>query len=343
MWEGTAVLIQRSPRVVGPRRASVLAAVVAAGGALLAGCGAGPNQVGSSVIVGEAAVSLSATEHRVDEALAQPNLVDSVLPSVVSGLVQHDPNNPKYQNLTPDQQRSLTQALLARVIVTKQVQHVLLAEAARRDGITVTPEQVSAGLAIPGMAQQLAENGLAFDPATLRETMQDLLTAQALAVREMDRLSITVDEVAVSSKDQAIAAARALAAGGAQAANALRAAGQNARGGVRMTAVQAAQSGSTFLLGTPAGQVVAAYAGQDSWGVWRVTRRDSNGPPSAGLDAVAQLDADGLQAVGIQLLQPLAEQLGVRVNPRYGIWDTPNLLVLGPDQPVSIVLPASVS
>jgi hypothetical protein len=342
MWEGTAVLIQRSPRRVGPSRAGILVAVVA-GATLLAGCGAGPSQLGSSAIVGGAAVSLSATEHRIDEVLAQPNLVDSVLPSVVSGLVQQDPNNPKYQDLTPDQQRGLTQALLARVIVTKQVQHLLLAEAARRDRITVTPEQVSAGLAIPGMTQQLAENGLAFDPAALRETMRDLLTAQALAVRELDRLSITVDEIAASSKDQAMAAARALAAGGAQAASALRAAGQNARGGVKMTAVQAAQSGSTFLLGTPAGQVIAAYTGQGSWGVWRVTRRDVNGPPGAGSDAVTQLGADSLQAVGVQLLQPLAGQLGVRVNPRYGIWDTPNLLVLGPEQPVSFVLPASVS
>jgi PBP1b-binding outer membrane lipoprotein LpoB len=340
------VLIHRSPRVIGTtRKTRALVAAVAACGMLLAGCGTGPNQAGAAAIVGNQVVSLSDIEHRVEVTLAQPNLVDSITPSVVSNIIEQDPNNPKYQNLTADDERNLAQALLARVIVTKQVKHLLLDDAARQAGITVTPKQVTDELALLGMRrQQLAENELAFDPASLRAAMRDSLTAQALAVQELGKLSITADGIAANSQAQAMATARALAAGGPQAAQALSAAGQGARGGVRMTGLQAALSSSTFLLGTPAGEVVAVYNGPGAWGVWRVTHRDINGPGgNAGALIAAQLGADSLQAIGVQLLQPLAEQLRVRVNPRYGTWDGPKLVVLDPWQPASIVLPASVS
>lgn len=342
------MLIHRATRVTTriaapARRTSVLVAAVAACGALLAGCGVGPSQVGAAAVVGDQTVSLSDTEHRIGQALAQPHLVDSIIPSVVSSIVQQDPNNPKYQNLTEDDQRNLTQALLARVIVSKQVQHLLLLDAAKAAGITVAPQQVSAGLALPGMRQQLSASSLAFDPDSQRQAMQDWLTAQALAVQQVGKLTVTVDEIAAGSKPQALSIAHALAAGGAQATEALKAAGQNARGGVRLTAVQAAQSGATFLLGTPAGQVVATYTGQGTWGVWRVTQRDMSGQVANPGAVIAQLGADSLQSIGIQLLQPLADQLNVRVNPRYGTWDAPNLMVLGPEQPASIVLPASAS
>jgi hypothetical protein len=344
MEKYSSVLIHRSSRVIGTtRKTGVLVAAVAACGALLAGCGTGPSQVGSAAIVGDQAISLSDVEHRIDAVLSHPNLVDSLTPSVISSILQEDPGNPKYQNLTADDERSLTQALVARVIVTKQVRHLLLTEAARRAGITVTPWQVTEGLAKSVRGQQLATNGLASDPALLRAEMQDVLTAQALATRQLGKLSITADEIVANSQQQALATARALAAGGAQATQALEAAGQNAQGGLRMTGVQAALSGAMFLLGTPAGQVVAVYEGQGTWGVWRVTRRDTNSPDSNSATDIAQLDRDTLQSIGVQLLQPLAEQQGVRINPRYGTWDAPTLTVRDPEQPASIVLPASVS
>ena len=148
MEKYSSVLIHRSSRVIGTtRKTGVLVAAVAACATLLAGCGTGPCQVGSAAIVGDQAFSLSVVEHRFDAALSYPNLVDSLTPSVISSILQEDPGNPKYQNLTADDERSLTQALVARVIVTKQVRHLLLTEAARRAGITVTPGQVTEGLA----------------------------------------------------------------------------------------------------------------------------------------------------------------------------------------------------
>jgi hypothetical protein len=323
------------------RRAGALVAAVVACGAVLAGCGSGPSQIGAAAVVGDQSVSLSETTHRLQQTFAQPKLVDMLTPDLVASMVQQDPHNPAYQNMTPDQQRGLAQALLGRVVVTKQVRHLLLTQAAQRDKLTVTDQQVNTGLNIPGMRQQLSATELAFDPDAQRAAMRDRLTAQALAVSQLATLSVTVDEVAVRSEQEARTVATALAAGGQQAQQALRSAGGNARGGVRLNALQAAQSGSLSLLGSSPGEVVATDTGQGSWAVWRVLRRDQSGQPNAAPAMAAQVGADGLETIGIQLLQPLAEQLGVRVNPRFGDWDMPNLIVLGPGQPRSIVIPAA--
>jgi len=56
--------------------------------------------------------------------------------------------------------------------------------------------------------------------------------------------------------------------------------------------------------------------------VVRVTKRVTDAPPlgdPAGT-SVAQLGEQTLDQIGRRLTQPLAEQLGVRVNPRYGTW-----------------------
>lgn len=321
----------------------MLVASLAACAALLAGCGDGPSQVGAAAVVGDQTVSLSNTQHQIDQALAQPGLVDGATPSVIASLAAQDRDNPKYQNLGPDQQRAVVEALFGRIILTRQVQHLLLVEAARRNDLVVSDRQVDTALARPGVAKAVGAAALAFDQASLRDAVRDRLTAQALAAKYVDRLSITVDVIGANSRDQALAAARNLAAGADAAERAVKDAGQSGHANLRLRAAQVAQSDSVFLFGTPAGEVVAAYTGGDSWTVWRVTKRTVAPPPPGAVSLATVLDPVSLQAIGIQLLQPLAEELKVRVNPRYGIWDAPNVMVLGPDQPASVVLPASVS
>jgi hypothetical protein len=337
------VLIRRLRPVKQASRAGVLVASLAACGALLAGCGAGPSQTGAAAVVGDQTVSLSDTQKQIDRALAQPGLVDGATPAVVASLAAQDHDNPRYQNLSPEQQRAVTQALFGRVILTREVQHMLLVEAARRNNLVVSDRQVDAVLARPGVAKAVGAAGLAFDPASVREAMRDRLTSQALAAKYVDRLSIVVDVIGASSRGAALTAARGLAAGGDAAEDAIKKAGQNGHANLRLRAAQVAKSDSVFLFGTPAGQVVAAYTGGDSWTVWRVTQRTIAPPPPGAVSLATVLDPSALQTIGVQLLQPLAEELNVRVNPRYGTWDAPNVMVLGPDQPASVVLPASLS
>jgi hypothetical protein len=60
-----------------------------------------------------------------------------------------------------------------------------------------------------------------------------------------------------------------------------------------------------------------------------------------GQSAVSQLDDRSISMIGRRLTQPLSEELGVRVNPRYGAWDPVALGVLPPDQANSMIIPAA--
>jgi hypothetical protein len=53
----------------------------------------------------------------------------------------------------------------------------------------------------------------------------------------------------------------------------------------------------------------------------------------------AALGQDDLARIGERLLQPVAEQVGVRVNPRFGVWDPITLRVVPEGEAGGAVLP----
>lgn len=304
-------------------RLPVLAVALAAVGAVLTGCGAGPTQAGAAAIVGSSSVPLSEIQQQVDDVLRRPAAMT---------------------NLT---ERGGTPADLARLRVARQVQHLLLEQAAQRDGIVVGDQQVSGELAKPEVVQELAENEFVFDPELARQTIRDRLIAEALTARYLDRLAVTIDVTSAGSREEALNKARMLAAGPAQANAVLAADGPNARRNLQLRAALVPQSAALFLFGTPAGQVVATQtsASPDVWTVVRVTSRTTDGPPVGDPTAtsLAQLGEQTRDQIGRRLTQPLAEQLGVRVNPRYGTWDPLFLNVVPPSIEPSVVLPARLS
>lgn len=300
------------------RRAPVLVLALGVACAVLTGCGSGPGQAGAAAIVGPASVSLAEVQSRIDAVLSRPDVV---------------------ANLTS---RGNTPAAVARYIVTKQVQHLLLAEEARRDNIAVSDEQVDAELAKPDTAAMLQGGQLVFDPARQREAVRDELIAEALTAKYLNRLSITVDVTTASSKAEADRKAHLLAAGPQQANAVFAADGGNAQRGVQLRAAQVPQSASLFLFGTPAGQVVATQTGSspDEWTLFRFTQRSLAGPPQGDPAAasVAQLGVQTADQIGRRFTQPLSEELGVRVNPRYGDWDPVYLNVAPPGENSNLVL-----
>jgi hypothetical protein len=285
-------------------------------GAALTGCGTGPNQAGAAVIVGPSSVPL-------DDVLRRPAAV---------------------ANLT---EKGGGPADLARFKVTRQVQHLLLVQAAQRDGIVIPDQRVDAELAQPEVVQELADNEFVFDPGLARETVRDRLIAEALTAKYLDRLAVTVDLTLAGSREEALTKARLLAAGPAQADAVLAADGPNARRNLQLRAALLPQSAALFLFGTPAGEVVATQTSSspDTWTVVRVVSRTTDGPPVGDPNAtsVAQLGEQTVDQIGRRLTQPLAEQLGVRVNPRYGAWDPLYLNVIPPNLEPSVVLPARLS
>lgn len=299
-------------------RVVVLAVVI---GALVSGCGSGPNQVGAAAIIGPTAVPTQDVEARLDQALARTEIVDQLRAQGVT---------------TPD---------IMRDIVTQSVLHELSVVAARENGIVVTDADVDAELATLGGPDAVLERFLG-DLPTVRERVWDQLVAERLATQLAGGLAVTVDIVGVSSRSDAEAAARILAAGGPQADAYFAANPETSRRAYEYRASANPDVAISPVFGTPVGGAgwFQPVPGQDSWIAFHVVDRRTDAPPvPPEMDALAQAGKSGLVEIGMRQLQPVADEVGVRVNPRYGVWDQVSLRVLDEEQIAGGFLPPSPS
>ena len=266
----------------------------AAAGALVSGCGS-PVQAGSAIIVGDTAVPLEQVQSQVGTLLAR---------------------------VPAEQRQQDTAPTLARDIVTNELLHTLLARASAEQGVTVTDAEVDAFIEQQGGAQTLLQNSV-LDLEGLRSQAHDFLVATALGRKAAPGLAVTIDLIGSPNRTDAEAKARTLAAGG-PAADALFNDSRTARKGVEVAAATDTQNAGSVVFGTPVGDVVAYQPDpqQATWNVFRVTdrRTDARTP-----GAPATLSLQQLYLIGQRTLQPLADDLAVRVNPRYGVWDQVSL------------------
>jgi hypothetical protein len=295
------------------RQVGRVLAVVATVGAVVSGCGSGPSQVGSAVIVGQTAVPLEQVQGQLDAALSKPGIADRLAASGVG---------------PPD---------IARDVVTRTVLHDLLARTAAAEQIAVSEADVDAALEQSGGADAaLAQTR--YDLPGLRERVRDQIIAARHAQRVVPGLTVTADVIGASSREDALDKARILAAGGPQ-VDALFA--QNEGTSVRGMAYKGADSpeaASTVLFGLPPG--ATAYFQPNAQSGWIVLRVDDRREePNADPSAVAALGQSDLATIGERLLQPLAGQVGVRVNPRFGVWDPISMRVVPENQVQGAILP----
>jgi hypothetical protein len=293
-----------------------VAAAVAVIGAVISGCG-GPSQAGTAVFVGESAVPLERVQSQLDAVLAKKDLVAKIT------------------------SQGGTTADLARSFVTRAVLHELLARRASEEGIAVTDAQVDAQITENGGPDALLDGSL-YDLPGLRERMRDDLIAAQLGQREVGGLAVTADLVAATSRAAADSTAATLQAGGAQ-ADALFADPRTALRAQTFDAASSPDNASTVLFGVPVGTVVTFQPNpqQSTWIVARVVDRRTDAPSDPA--AVSSISQTQLVAIGERLLQPTADQVGIRVNPRYGVWDPVQLRIVAEDQQVGSVLPPAAS
>ena len=289
----------------------VVVAVLAAG-VLVGGCG-GPDQAGAAVIVDGNVVPLERVQSQLDTALSRP---DRLAALTAQGGGPAD---------------------VARSIVSREVIHDLLQRRAAAEGIAVSDAQVDARLAESGGVQAALDSSI-YDLPALRSRVRDDLIAMALADKSVGGLSVTADLVAVMSRDDADRTAKTLAAGG-PAADALFGNPQTSARGTVYDAVTAPDAAGTVLFGTPVGGVVAFQPDQrqSTWIVFKVTDRRTDAPFDQ--QAVSAISSTQKVAIGERLLQPDADRLGVRVNPRYGAWDPIQLRVVADDMQAGMILP----
>jgi hypothetical protein len=290
-----------------------VAAAALAVGVLVGGCGEGPAQAGAAVIVDGDAVPLESVQSQLEVALSR---ADRLAALTAQGGGPAD---------------------VARSIVGREVIHDLLTRRAAAEGITVSDAQVDTRIEESGGVESALASSI-YDLPALRNRVRDDLIASALADKAVGGLSVTADLVAVTSRAEAEAAAQTLAAGG-PAADALFGDPQTSAKATVYDAVGMPEAAGTVLFGTPVGGVVAFQPDQrqSTWIVFRVTDRRTDAPFDQA--AVTAISSSQKVMIGERLLQPDAERLGVRVNPRYGVWDPITLRVVSDDRQVGMILP----
>ena len=295
------------------RQVGRVLAVVATVGAVVSGCAAGPSQLGSAVIIGSTSVPLQQVQSQLDVALGKSEVVGQLAGNGIG---------------PPE---------IARDLVTRTVLHDLLGRVAADERIVVSDADVDAALEQSGGSDATLDRTV-YDLPALRDRIRDRLIAARHAQRVVPGLTVTADVIGASSREDAADKARILAAGGPE-MDALFAAneGSSVRG-MPYKGADSPEAASTVLFGLQPGST--AYfqpAPQSGWVVLRVTDRREE--PNANPAAVSQLGESDLATIGERLLQPLAEQVGVRVNPRFGVWDPISLRVMPADQVEGAILP----
>ncbi|NMO88904.1 hypothetical protein [Actinomycetospora sp. TBRC 11914] len=314
------------------------------------GTGAPQPGPGVAAVVGDHVVTTDLLTQRIRT--AAPDLAQSLA-------AQADPGSGRQGGSPLDPE---TLADESRELLSTAVLHEVIAEASRREGIVVPPAEVDAQVAAAGGPQAAAGSG--YDPATLRELVADQIAVAEIGRREFDRLAVTVDIGTFPTRADAARAADRLATDAGT--GALDGLGPDARvldttlrpGSV--TPGARVRTASSLVFGLPDRTVSisgppgppgspgqpAPDPSTQAWTVVRVRDRDLAAPPP-GADAVpaALVDPTTMIQFGLRAVQPLAQQLGVSINPRYGVWDptqervAPTAAEAGTVAPLRVAIP----
>lgn len=307
------------------RRLQRLVALVLAGcvAVLLAGCGTGPSPFDTAATVGSRSVPVDELRSALSTKAATGGPNGGPLPTTALADFSHQ-------------------------YLTLAIRHELLTEEARRDGVVVSAPDVDRTVAMAGGPAEAAANG--FDPAMFRQIIADQMLATTLGRRVVRGFQVTVNCAAVPDRAAADALATRLAADPARAPLVT---------GQPPSVVNLANPSprlpdcatSSLVFGLPAGTVAvvpppspqtAPDASNPTWTVIHVVSRIV--PPVApGPDPSSSSPRpidDELSVVGRRLVQPLALQLGVTVNPRYGVWDPAQFGVVSDQASAGTVRPA---
>ncbi|GGM74681.1 hypothetical protein GCM10012275_51710 [Longimycelium tulufanense] len=294
----TAVIRRRVRRPAG----LLAAAAVAVG--LVAGCGSGPSQVGAAAIVGDNKIPLEHIQQRLDS------------------LYRKEPG------IKEDLRRQGNLDTVARNIATLSVRHELVSRAAEREGLHVNEEQVTELIDKQGGAEA-ASKGTVYDASTFRERARDQLLLVELGRKYLDKLAVTIDFTQAPSREAAERKARQLADPD-QARKVIaadRKSGIPAGTGHTLRAADNLQLASTPLFGAEKNTVVAFPVSQQE-GQWLVAVIRDRRTDADGTVNPERVDPLQLEALGVRMLAPLSDLLGVRVSPRYGMWDPMSLAVV---------------
>jgi hypothetical protein len=283
--------------------------------ATLSACGTGPNQVNSAVIFGDRVITVDQVQ----------SLIDTVV------------KEPAARSLA--QQHKLD--LVAREAVSQLVVHDALTDVARREGVKVDQEQLSAL-----RAQNPFDQKMKVDSSTPPEQLVSELVSRArgfdayatdqllldgLAKKRLGRDTLHYNLVSVQSEDEARDLAEKIAANPRQSAALMRAAAKKSGSEPTLDGETgpntdglylASPDNSVFVLPPSQGDT-----GGGGYGVVHIISMTRSSSVSPDLDT-SQIDPSQLPTYGRYALRPYIMDSGIKISPRYGVWNDFTLTVV---------------
>ena len=292
------------------RTAAGVVAGVVAGGLLVGGCGFGSSQLGAAAFVDGTEIPLEQVHGELVTVLAKEG--PQVRAELEAGHQLDD---------------------VSRKIVTVRIRHQLLEIAARRAGLIVDQAQVNRLITEVGGAEA-ASKGTIFDANGYRQQAKDKLLMAALGRAILHHSVVTVDYTTADTRTAAKRRVEELSqAGPKQARQSIGAdvrAGKDAELGKRIVAADDPIFAITPAFGVSAGTVVA-FQLEDTqpWVIMVVKNRTDRGAQrSDHAPQIDQIDPAVLEAIGLRQLAEVGEEVGVRLSPRYGVWDPVSMQVV---------------
>ncbi|HEY2764389.1 MAG TPA: hypothetical protein VGJ13_10315 [Pseudonocardiaceae bacterium] len=288
-------------RAVSRAAVAILAVAVLAGGCV----STGPGQPSAAAIVGGTAIPIEQVQSQLDTVLNKEG--KQVRAQLVSGRQLDD---------------------VSRQIVTLRVRHELIKVIAHRAGLSVDSAQVSKLLYDLG-GPEVASRGTVWDAQGFHEQARDELLMQQLGRRTLST-AVTFDYTTAGTRTAAMKRAEQLAEAGPQQSRAIISADVDAKRDAVVSKRVVGGDDPIFAaspaFGVAKNNVIAFQLADDQpWLITVIRNRATGAQPSAQAPDPNQIDPSVLEAVGLRQLAQTAQDVGVRINPRYGVWDPVNL------------------
>lgn len=215
-----------------------------------------------------------------------------------------------------------------RQVLTNQIRHELIGQAAAAQKLKVDEAQVSEATS-QGAAQLLQAFGGGFTEAQVPQAVRDTLLALQLAQRDQQKkatdVQVQADIISFANRDEAIAARERYLAEPATMDAEVKAAAAAQKGGSQPISLFTNPEYAAFGLYTePVGSIVLVDVDNGA-SLARITQRKV--VESDQLPAAIQAQAQNQQSTGGQFalawlaLAPYVKAEPVSVNPRFGTWD----------------------
>lgn len=317
----TLAIRQPNRRPAALRAGAVLAACAAIG-ATVTGCDAGPTQIGSAALVGGHSISLDVVQQNISNVLAD---------SADARALQ--------------QQKPSTFPPVARTVVKYAVWDELSTQLAAKQGIRVDQTQVDQlynQVQSSGQGPSLSQlKNIPVKGEMLRNYAKDILIWQAVGAKA-GGVSITIDAALVQDRATAQALVDKVVANPGQDKQLFQAAGQASGQVVVDQTYSPAQTPQVLFpaYGAKPGSVIAFDSPSengDSWVVAYVKKRADTAGQSSDVQSDPQVDT----LLGQELMNQFGAQVGVTLNPRFGIWE-PVIGVVSPSDGESSTISSSV-